>query len=128
MSEGNGALERALADLRSLSGDIETCAVLSPEGELLASSHPRGVDRERAAAMLAAVAGLAERQARERGKRHASQLQVRTSVGHLLLVRLENGGYLAATANPEARVGLVLYDMRNARGAVERAIGEGVRR
>ncbi len=127
MSEGNGALDRALADLRSLSGDIETCAVLGAEGELLASSHPAGVDRQRAQSMLAAICALVQRLARERGKRYASQVQVQTSVGHLLLVRLEGGGYLAATANPEARVGLVLYDMRNARAAVQEAVEEGGR-
>jgi hypothetical protein len=42
-----------------------------------------------------------------------------------LLVRLEGGGVLAATIGPEARVGLVLYDMRNARGEVDRVLAEG---
>jgi hypothetical protein len=42
-----------------------------------------------------------------------------------LMVRLEGGGALAATTGPEARVGLALYDMRNARSGIEQAIGEG---
>ena len=32
---------------------------------------------------------------------------------------------MAATTAQEARVGLVLYDMRNARGEVEKALAEG---
>ncbi len=118
-------LDRLIADLRALSGDIDSCAVLSKDGRLLSSSHTPGVERERASAMLAAVSDIAERTARENGKDHASQVRVKTGDGHLLLVRLEDGGVLAATTGPEARVGLALYDMRNARGGIEKTISEG---
>ena len=120
-----GDLDRALADLRALSGDMASCAVLSADGVLLSSSHTEGVDRERAAAMLSAVANLAERAARQEGKEHASQVRVDAEDGHLLLVRLDGGGALAATTARDARVGLVLYDMRNARGEVEKAMNAG---
>ena len=122
-----GVLDRVLGDLRALSGDMASCAVLSPEGALLSSSHVEGVDRERAAAMLGAAANLGERAARREGREHAAQLRVDAGNGHLLLVRLEGGGALAATTGPEARVGLVLYDMRNARGEVEKTINGGGR-
>ena len=130
MTEGEkvgsgGDLERALADLRALSEDMASCAVLGGDGTLLSSSHAPGVERERAAAMLAAVSNLAERAARENGKDHASQVRVDTEGGHLLLVRLDGGGALAATTAADARVGLVLYDMRNARETVEKAVQGG---
>lgn len=130
MSERGGAgtagtLDRVLDDLRALSEDIRSCAVLSAGGELLASSHEAGVDRERSAAMLTALVNLAERVAREGGKRHAAQVRVETGSGYVLMVRLGSGGTLAATTGPDARVGLALYDMRNARAEVERALGEG---
>jgi predicted regulator of Ras-like GTPase activity (Roadblock/LC7/MglB family) len=121
-SASTGDLDRVLGDLRALSGDIKSCAVLSKDGELLSSSHGEGVDRERATAMLAALVNLAERTARENGKDHASQVRVRTEGGHILLVRLEGGGTLAATTDLDARVGLALYDMRNARDEVEKAL------
>jgi uncharacterized protein len=120
-----GSLDGVLADLRALSGDIESCGVLSKEGELLSSSHGEGVDRERATAMLAALANLAGRVARENGKEHASQVRIQAEGGYVLLVRMEGGGVLAATTSPDARVGLVLYDMRNARDEVERVLGGG---
>jgi predicted regulator of Ras-like GTPase activity (Roadblock/LC7/MglB family) len=116
-------LDRVLADLRALSGDIESCGVLSKDGELLFSSHGEGVDRERVAAMVAALANLAERVARENGKDHASQVTVKVEGRHVLLVRLEAGGALVATTGSDARVGLVLDDMRNARAEVEKALG-----
>lgn len=121
-------LDRVLADLRALSEDIKSCAVLSDGGELWASSHAAGADSERVAAMLAALANLSERVARENGKDHASQLRVDTKEGHLLMVRLEGGGALAATTGTDARVGLVLYDMRNSRGEIEKVVQEGSQR
>jgi len=123
--ETTGNLDRVLADLRALSGDIVSCGVLSKDGELLSSSHAEGVDRERATAMVAALANLAEKVARDNGKDHASQARIKTEGGHVLLVRLEGGGALAATTGPDARVGLVLYDMRNARDEVEKALEGG---
>jgi uncharacterized protein len=130
MTERSGAgsaeeLNRVLADLQALSGDMESCGVLSKDGNLLSSSHGEGVDRERVAAMVAALANLAERVARENGKNHASQIRVKAEGGHVLLIRLEGGGTLVATTGLDARVGLVLYDMRNARGEVEKALERG---
>jgi predicted regulator of Ras-like GTPase activity (Roadblock/LC7/MglB family) len=124
-TETSGALDRVLADLRALSEDIESCAVLSEDRDLLSSSHASAVDRERAGALLAALADLSNRAAREGGKDYASQVRIDTEEGHLLLVRLDGGGVLAATTGPDARVGLVLYDMRNTRGEVDRILAEG---
>ena len=130
MAQRSGArtvrdLDRVLADLRALSEDIESCAVLSGDGDLISSSHEAGVERERVGAILAALVNLAERLARESRKGHISQLRIDTGGGHLLVVRLDGGGVLAATTGQEARVGLVLYDMRNSRGEVEKVLAEG---
>src|SRR5918997_1938858 len=129
MAERSGAgtaegLDRVIADLRALSEDIESCAVLSGDRDLLSSSHEPGVDRERVGAMLAALAYLSERVARDSGKGHISQLRVDTGGGHLLVVRLDDGGLPAATTRQAAQVGLVLYDMRKARREVEKALAE----
>jgi uncharacterized protein len=123
--EMTGSLDLVMADLRALSGDIESCGVLSKNGELLSSSHEGGVDRERVTAMLAALASLAERVAREYGREHASQVRIKAEGGYVLLVRLERGGAMVATTGPDARVGLALYDMRNARGEVEKVLEGG---
>ena len=118
-------LDGVIADLRALSEDIESCAVLSGDGDLLSSSHAPGVERERVGAILAALVNLSERLARESGKGQFSQLRIDTGGGHLLVVRLDGGGVLVATTGQEARVGLVLYDMRNSRGEVEKVLAEG---
>jgi predicted regulator of Ras-like GTPase activity (Roadblock/LC7/MglB family) len=122
---GVGELEGVLEDLRALSGEVTTAAVLLKDGELEAATLPPGVDRERYAAMLAALTGIARRSAREKGGSSFSQVRIKGKGGHVLLVGLEGGGTLAATTGPDARVGLVLYDMRNTRKEVEKMIGFG---
>lgn len=119
---GSRSLEDVVQGLCSLSGDMESCAVLSSGGEVLYSGQAAGVGRERSRAMLSALSGLAMRAAREGGKEYAEQVRVKTEVGHLLMVRSGDGGMIAATTGPEARVGLVLYDMRNAREDISRAV------
>ena len=118
-----GELEGLLEDLRALSGEVTTAAVLTGNGDLRASTVPPGVDRERYGAMLAALAGLARRTAREADADGFAQARIGVEEGYVLLVGLAGGGTLAATTGPEARVGLVLYDMRNARGGLERVLG-----
>lgn len=119
------SLEEALGDLKALSGDIDSCAVLSEDGGLKASRHGEGVERERTTAMLAALVNLAGRVARDNGKENAEQVRIKTDLGHVLIVRLDSGA-MAATTGPDARVGLALYDMRNARDEIEKALqGEG---
>ena len=122
---GVGELEGVLENLRALSGEVTTAAVLSGDGEVRGSTLPPGVDRERYAAMLAALAGIARRISRENGGSGFTQVKVREEGGHVLLVGLEGGEMLTATTGPDARVGLVLYDMRNARGEIERILGTG---
>ena len=127
MSEGGvtgvGELEGVLENLRALSGEVTTAAVLSEGGELEASTLASGVDRERYAAMLAALAGIARRTARENGGSGFTQARIKEEGGYVLLVGLKGGATLAATTGPDARVGLVLYDMRNARKEIDRTLG-----
>lgn len=129
MTEGGatdfGELEGLLENLRALSGEVTTAAVLSAGGDLEAATMPPGVDRERYAAMLAALVGIARRTARENGGAEFSEARIRTEEGHVLLVGLEGGRTLTATTGPEARVGLVLYDMRNTRKELGQTSGGG---
>jgi predicted regulator of Ras-like GTPase activity (Roadblock/LC7/MglB family) len=129
MTEGSASavdqMQKVLEDLQALSGEVRTAAVLSEDGELRASTLPPGVDRERYVAMIAALAGLARRTARENGGTGFIQVMIRDEGGHVLLVGLEGDGTLAATTGPDARVGLVLYDMRNVRRELERMVGIG---
>jgi predicted regulator of Ras-like GTPase activity (Roadblock/LC7/MglB family) len=127
MAEGRAStmdqLQQVLENLRGLSEELVSAAVLSEDGELRASTLAPGVDQERYGAMVAALAGIARRVARENGGTRFVQVRIPEEGGNVLLVGLETGGTLAATTGPDARVGLVLYDMRNAGKELERMLG-----
>lgn len=127
MAEGSVSstreLERVLEDLRALSGEVTTAAVLSKDGELWASTPPPGVDRERYTAMLAALVEHVVRAARVNGESRFVQARIGEEGGYILLLGLEGGETFAATTGLDARVGLVLYDMRNVRRELERILG-----
>lgn len=122
---GVSELEGVLEGLRSLSGEVVTAAVVSENGDLVASTISSEVDQVRYGTVLAALAGLARRTASENGGSDFSHARIGAEEGHVLLVGLPGGGTLAATTGPDARVGLVLYDMRNVRGEIERVMGSG---
>ncbi len=134
MAEGSASavdqVQQVLENLRALSGELDSAVVVSEGGELIGSTLAPGVDRERYAAMVRSLAGIARRVARENGGTEFAQARIREEGGYVLLVGLGGGGTLAATTGPDARVGLVLYDMRNAAKELERTLGseEGGRR
>jgi len=115
-------LGSVLESLRSLSGEVEAGYVISGEGRVLASTVEDEAQAERAGAMVSALSGLSNRRARESSHEGYSQVRVRVEEGYVLLTSLAGGSTLAATTGPEARAGLVLYDMRNARAEAERAL------
>ena len=129
-ASGVGGVEQVLEDLRALSGEVTTAAVLSGDGELRASTLHPGVDRDRHTAMLVALVGIAGRVARENGGSRFTRVRIKEEGGHVLLVSLEGGGTLTVTTTPNARVGLIFYDMRNAQRELERMLTseEGGRR
>src|SRR4051794_24556326 len=114
---GVGELEGVLDNLSGLSEEVTSAAVLAGDGELRASTLPPGVDRDRYAAMLAALAGIARRVARENGGSGFTQARIREEGGYVLLVGLAGGGRLGGTTGPEAPGGPVLFAMRKRRRA-----------
>ena len=134
MAEGSASavdqVQQALENLRALSGELDSAVVVSEGEELIGSTLAPGVDRERYAAMIGALAGIARRVARENGGAGFAQARIGEEGGYVLLVGLGRGYTLAATTGPDARVGLVLYDMRNTGKELERVLGfeEGIQR
>lgn len=118
-ASGVGGMEQVLEDLQTLSGEVTTAAVLAKDGELRAATLPPGVDRDRYAAMLTALIGLAGRLARENGGSSFIRVRIKEEGGHVLLLGLEGGGALAVTTGSNARIGLIFYDMRNAQRELE---------
>ncbi|MBN1122502.1 MAG: roadblock/LC7 domain-containing protein [Anaerolineae bacterium] len=102
-----------LRDLQQTEG-VEASAVVSVDGLIMASALPAGVEEDRVSAMSAAMLSLGERIAGELGRGILDQVYIRGNDGHVLLMAVGEEAVLTLLALENAKLGLVLLDMRRA--------------
>ncbi len=105
-------LAAALDRLMQEDQDIQAAALVSLDGFTMASALPEGMQPDRVGAMSAAILGLGERAATELGRGHLSQVFIQGDTGYVLLMSAGDRAVLTAIADSNAKLGLVLYDMR----------------
>jgi len=102
-----------LRDLNQTDG-VEACAVVSIDGLIMASALSTGVDEDRVSAMSAAMLSLGERISSELGRGDLDQVYIQGEKGRVLLTAVGEEAVLTLLATEDARLGLVLLDMRRA--------------
>lgn len=105
-------LVQALDTLMERSQDVEAAALVSLDGFTMASALPQGMQEDRVGAMSAAILGLGERAAAELGRGQLDQVFIEGKDGYVLLMAAGGRAVLTVMASPDAKLGLVLYDMR----------------
>jgi len=116
-------LARALNDLMEDSQEILAAALVSLDGFTMASALPEGMQEDRVGAMSAAILGLGERAAAELGRGRLSQVFIEGDGGYVMLIAAGQRAVLTCLADKEAKLGLVLYDMRVAAGNIAEILG-----
>ncbi len=106
-------LTNRLRDLQRTEG-VEASAIVSADGLTIASALPAGTEEERVSAMSAAMLALGERIAGELGRGTLEQVYIRGKEGHVLLMSVGEEAVLTLLAREDAKLGLVLLDMRRA--------------
>lgn len=105
-------LGRLLRQMQGLTPNIEASAIVSPEGYVLASSLPAGVDEEKIGGMSAAVLTLGERICRELLSGRVKQIYVEgDGSGYVFLTAIGDQAILVTLANVNAKLALVFMDM-----------------
>lgn len=119
--------EERLADslnrLMAESPEIQAAALVSLDGFTMASALPEGMHEDRVGAMSAAILGLGERAAAELGRGQLSQVFIEGDGGYVMLIAAGHRAVLTCLADPEAKLGLVLYDMRAAATEIATILG-----
>ena len=100
--------------MQASSPDIEASAVVSFDGLTIASALPRSVEEDRVSAMSAAMLSLGERIASELGRGALDQVYIKGSNGYVILMSVGQEAVLTALARENAKLGLILLDMRRA--------------
>lgn len=103
-----------LRDLQASSPDVEASAVVSVDGLSIASALPQDVEEDRVSAMSAAMLSLGERIASELGRGSLEQVYIRGENGYVLLAAVGEEAVLTVMAHKDAKLGLILLDMRRA--------------
>jgi len=116
-------LATALNDLMDDSQEVQAAALVSLDGFTMASALPEGMHEDRVGAMSAAILGLGERAAAELGRGQLSQVFIEGDDGYVMLIAAGDRAVLTCLADIEAKLGLVLYDMRNAADRIAEILG-----
>lgn len=109
-----GQLQEALKRLLEKTPDIEAAAVVSMDGFVLASMLPADYEPDRLGAMSAALLSLGERTSYELGRGELAQVFVEGAYGYVFLLAAGEDAVLSAIVRRGSKLGLVLYDIRNA--------------
>jgi predicted regulator of Ras-like GTPase activity (Roadblock/LC7/MglB family) len=112
----------SLRNLQASSPDVEASAVVSVDGLSIASALPQNVEEDRVSAMSAAMLSLGERIASELGRGNLEQVYIKGENGYVLLMAVGVEAVLTVMASKQAKLGLILLDMRRATEALEKLI------
>jgi predicted regulator of Ras-like GTPase activity (Roadblock/LC7/MglB family) len=111
-----------LRDLQATAPDIIASAVVTADGLSLASALPSDVEEERVAAMSAAMLSLGERIAQELQRGSMEEVYIRGAEGLVLLTAVGRDAVLTALSRSEAKLGLMLLEMRRAAADLEKYV------
>ena len=103
-----------LREMQVSSPDIEGSAIVSVDGLSIASALHQEIEEDRVSAMSAAMLSLGERIASELGRGVLDQVYIKGESGYVLLMAVGEEAVLTAMARKEAKLGLILLDMRRA--------------
>ncbi len=103
-----------LRDLQASSPDVEGSAIVSVDGLSIATALHQNIEEDRVSAMSAAMLSLGERIAMELGRGSLEQVYIRGENGYVLLMAVGEEAVLTVMARKEAKLGLILLDMKRA--------------
>ena len=118
--------EQILYVLQGLVGrsqDVEGAMLVTLDGLPLASALPQGADEDRVAAMAAAALSMGARTTAELRRGSLQQVLVKGDSGYIVIISAGTDTVLAAISNGEAKLGMILYEMKIAARDLARELG-----
>jgi predicted regulator of Ras-like GTPase activity (Roadblock/LC7/MglB family) len=103
-----------LRELQANTPDVEASAVVSVDGLIMASALPSDVEEDRVSAMSAAMLSLGERISGELGRGGLDEVYIHGDQGYVLLMSVGHDAVLTVLAREQAKLGLILLEMRRA--------------
>lgn len=101
---------------------VEAVAVVSYDGLPMVTALPDGLDEDRVAAVSAALLALGEQASQSLGRGGLEQMFLEGADGAIFLMSAGDAGVVVAIADPDAKIGMVLYEMRRAAAEIGHAL------
>ena len=115
-------LNRILHKLQTDSPGIETCALISEDGLMIARAEAVNMEETRVAGMTATLLNLGTRAAAELSRGAVQEVIVRGDEGYAVVISAGRGTLLLAVTNENSKLGLIFFDMREAIRALQRVL------
>jgi predicted regulator of Ras-like GTPase activity (Roadblock/LC7/MglB family) len=94
-------------------GQIKACGIVSIEGLLIDSRTPPDVDARIFSALCSTIMGAAEAASGQLNTGKVGQISVKTEKGTIVLIPAGSKAILTALTEPEAQLGLILFEMES---------------
>jgi predicted regulator of Ras-like GTPase activity (Roadblock/LC7/MglB family) len=121
-SRSDQMMER-LRNMQAAAPDIEASAVVSVDGLIMASALQQGVEEDRVSAMSAAMLSLGERISSELGRAGLEQVSIKGNAGSIVLTSIGEEAVLTVMARQDAKLGMILLEMRRAAEDIVKLVG-----
>jgi predicted regulator of Ras-like GTPase activity (Roadblock/LC7/MglB family) len=115
-------LNRVLRKLQTDSPGIETCALISEDGLMIARAETVSMEETRVAGMTATLLNLGTRAAMELSRGTVQEVIVRGENGYAVVISAGRGTLLLAVTNENSKLGLIFFDMREAIRALQKVL------
>lgn len=115
-------LNRILRKLQTDSPGIETSALISEDGLMIARAETMHMEETRVAGMTATLLNLGTRAAAELSRGPVQEVIVRGEQGYAVVISAGRGALLLAVTNETSKLGLVFFDMREAIRALQQVL------
>lgn len=117
-------INRTLHNLRAGLADVEASAVVSEDGLIIASALPQGLEETRVAAMSAAILSMAARASSDLRRGALEQIYIKGDHGYAILMSAGPHAVLLALTRPEAKLGLVFFELTRTRDELKAILSE----
>lgn len=111
-----------LREMQTSTPDIEGSAIVSVDGLTIAANLPGESEEDRISAMSAAMLSLGERIASELRRGRLDQVYINGDNGFVILRAVGDEAVLSVLCRPQARLGMVLLDVKRAAEDIEKLI------
>jgi predicted regulator of Ras-like GTPase activity (Roadblock/LC7/MglB family) len=112
--------------LQRSSPDITAAALISQDGLVIASALQPEMSEDRISAMSASILSLGEQITKETNRGKLEQVYIQSEEGHLVLMAVGEHAILIALVAVQAKMGILLLDMRHAADELARVLAETV--